>query len=283
MSNNAPNPPALGTPLLINDGTGAFADQVNNVYFISYSSIHHPDDNIGNQSYDGINWFPAANNTDPPSHFVVTVKDFPTDCNFYPVFDLFNGNLFAMAWLESNLVGRLNLKYTDIPVANNLPTTTVTPASAINNKPVNNQQIYIYPNTINSYSNVQTQNIPMSDIYIVDLSGNQFHLDAFMPNPNNRGYALTMPDKIKAIRFSQTFREKITLLAYIGTAITINNTFSLPLSNVALTIYYSNTQRIYQRLNTDVNGKYTVVMQPGTYVFELEINSLSINYTQKFV
>ena len=109
MSDPLPAPPALGSLQLINDGTGAFAGQFNNIYFISYSSIHHPNnsignDNIGNYSTDGSTWTPAGNNTDPPSHFVITVKDFPSDCNFYPTFDLF-GSLFAIAWIETNLVG----------------------------------------------------------------------------------------------------------------------------------------------------------------------------------
>lgn len=272
-------PPGFGDLLLINDGKGAFANQFANIYFISYGSIHHPDDNIGNFSPDGKTWTPTANNTDPPSHFVLTVKDFPGDCNFFPVFDLYD-SMFAIAWLESNPVGRLNLKYSDIPVSIFPPTnpsnTLATPV------PINEETIYIYPNTQNA-AQEQTENVPLSDLEIVDVNGNRFNLDAHMARPNSRGYELTMPNLIKAVRFGQTFHEEKNLQTFLGTAIQEENRISLPLSNIGVTIYYGKTNQIYKRLTTDSKGKFEIVMKPGSYTFELGVNTLSINYSQRFV
>ena len=309
-------PPYFTSVLLINDGNGPFADQFNaNTYFISYSSITHPDDNIGNYSYDAAsNWIPIANNTDPPSHFVITVKDFATDCNYYPTFDLYNNN-FAAAWLETNNVGRLNLKYSDLPI-NPIPIPTPTPIPI---GQINPQVVYYYPNISKLQSNkssqslpfvqptVGNQNITLYDFTMVDLNNNVYNVDAFMTNPNNRGYEVNLPTEIKCVRFGQTFRETTTVQGFLGTAVQEGEygiIESIPIPNVSITIYYGKTSLIYQNnisiitenisglsvttkvnkpITTDRNGKFSVTMKPGKYTFQINVNTPSINYSQKFV
>jgi len=270
-------PPIFGTVTLVNDGSTIFANQFANIFIAAYSSIHHPDDNIGNYSHDGITWTPVANNTDPPSHFVITIKDFTGDCNFYPSFDLYN-NMFAMAWLESNPVGRLNLKYAE-SIVHNPPTTVPLPNQTTYTA---RQNVYIYPNALNAAQNVQTENVPMNDIQIVDINDNVFNLDIFT-NPNNRGYQLAMPAPVKALRFGQVFRQAQILMGFIGSALQANTTLSIPLANIDVTIYYGKTQLVYQRVSTDASGAFTVPVKPGKYTFEITINTLSINYSQKLV
>jgi len=263
----------------INDGEEAFIGVYNGFYLAVYASLIFPADSIGNFSLDGINWTPAANNTDPPSHFILIIKDFLTDSTYYPTFDMWNNN-FGMAWIENNPLCRFNLKYNDIPP--NVPVTIPSPPPPF----TGSQQIYIKPNIGNVRSSTKTQNIPLNDIIITDQSGGEFGLNAFPANnPIPMGYEMTLPQTIKSVKFSQTFRENSTVGCQIGTAVqagTPTTPFipSYPLPNISVTIYYGETQTVYASVTTDSNGKFSLDMKAGNYVFEIFITSPSISFYQ---
>ena len=281
-SSPAPIPPIFQDLLLLNNGEFIFAGQFNNSFYALYSSDIAPDDVICNFSNDGYVWTPASNNTDPPSHYIATVKDFPTDCNFYPVFNSFN-NSFAVAWLETSPVGRLNLKYNDASLTSNSNSGNTSinggaPLPIFNPNTINMQPIYVYPNIVNVNNNVNTQNIDITDLTIYDINGDYFKLDILETIKN--GCELTMPYPISSISFSQTFRRGNTLKGFLGTAIQSDNNMIIPISNVAITIYYGSTNMVFQRILTDINGKFSFLIKPGRFTFQILVNTPSITYSQ---
>lgn len=282
-------PPSITSFELINDGEEAFVGMYNNFYFAAYASLIFPADSIGNYSRDGITWTPAANNTDPPSHFVLVIKDFATDCTYYPSFDMWNNN-FGIAWIENNPLGRLNLKYNDIPSNGNNNNNGNTPTTPSSGAAVGNEQIiFVRPNRVNVYEPEKTQSIPLNDVIITDQLNNAFNLNIFeINNPLPLGYEMTLPKVIKSVKFSQVFREHSKLECLIGTAVqastvTTDAIPSYPLANISVTVYYGTTDAVYKSVQSDSNGKFTLDMKPGNYVFEIFVTSPSITFSQKFV
>ena len=214
-------------------------------------------------------------NAHPPSHFITTVKDFSTDCNFYPVFNTYN-NMLAVAWLENNAVGRLNLKYSD--AVSNPSVTPVVPGIG-----VNNQTIYIHTNIKNVELYADTQNTIVDSVDILDYSGNKFTLNTLTVSQNNGYEVENLPGEFKSVRFQQTFRQTQILNGFVSQAAQPDSTIQIPISSVIITIYYGKSNQIYQSFSTDVNGKFSVKMTPGNYTFEINVSDPSITFSQKFV
>lgn len=275
-------PPDISSIMMINDGKQGFVAPFRNGFVASYVSDGIPTDIIGNYSYNGQTWTPAANNTDPPSHFIEAIKDLSQDCVFYPTFDEFGDN-FSFSWLENTPYGKLNLKYADVLVPRGLNTF---PASGAHNKIP--QEIYIHPKVVSLNQTEKTQNIPMSDIKIIDISNDELNIDTYQVS-NRRGYNFYLPDQVKSVLFTQFFREagtiecNITTAPIAGTA-TTNEIAPKPISNFVVNVYYGKTTfRLLGSYQTDINGVFQITMKPGNYTFELPISTNSINFSQKLL
>ena len=279
---NFPPPPNINNLVPINDGKEGFSAQYSNMYYVMYSSLPGPSDIIGNSSVNTVHWNPAENNTDPPSHMILAIKNPIYDCAFFPVFDTFN-NTFSMAWIENNIIGRLNLKYIEyVPNAN----TTTPPVSAVTNGP---QTIFVRPNKTSIRENSKTQNIPLSDIYVTDPLGNAFDLNVFHQNNLPFGWEMILVNGVKSVKFIQSFkRAGGTLKCLMGTApeagtATTSPIPSIPLANVQVNVYYANTNLLLGTFYSDVNGKFEVPLKYGDFMFEIIVNHPSIYFTQIFV
>jgi len=272
--------PNIGSLMLVNDGGQGWGDQVNNVYFVGYKSDPENTDIIGNFSANQLTWTPALSGTDPPSHYVFAVKDFTSDCTFYPAFNSFNG-YFAMAWLETTPTGRLNLKYTDVPQGPNAPPiNNQLPAPENNNS---NQNIfYAYPRILSVLKQEKYDNIPLTDIMVKDIMGNTFKLDT--GNIKSRGGTLNMQYPVQSFNFTQTFRQlKNNITGALTTLPTQANDFTTsPLPLIAINIYFGHgTNLLKQRLTTDEKGMYSITLPAGQFTFEIISQNTSINVAQQ--
>lgn len=271
------SPPIIQSIEYLRDGKEGFTSQFENIFISSYVTNETPTNIVGNYSTDGINWFPNGSNT----NIIETIKDFSSDCVFYPVFNQYEEN-FSIAWLENTPIGTLNLKYADLPMSK----------SIINIIPDNHikvpQLIYIRPDVNDVDNNLITQNIPLSDILITDASNDEFTLDGFTPTAKY-GFELRMPDNIKKITFTQNFRQSGKTEIRIGTApqggIAGKNAIaSLPLGNFNVNIYYGkNTNTLFGSFQTDMNGIFQVHMNRGNYTFEIDVITDSIKFSQKLL
>jgi hypothetical protein len=273
-------PPALGAIQLVNNGSQGFASDSNGSYFVAYKSDTLVTDIIGNYSGDGTTWTPALNGTDPPTHFLFIQKDFPTDCAFYPVVGEYQG-YFAMAWLESQPTGRLDLKYSDVPQSIMAPPPIPAPGLST---PISNQNtFFVYPRILIVETGEQTENIPLSDITVVDLLGNTFKID--INQAKHRGLELTLPAPAAAFRWTQNFRIKSGIISGTLTSIpTQVNSFSTsPLAGVAMNIYYGHNGMLYRRVTTNDKGQYVIPVQNFEYTFEVQTGDLSINVNQRLI
>jgi hypothetical protein len=270
-------PPSIAAFNLVNDGNEGSTAFVNEWYFTSYQSQSESTDIIGNYSGNGTNWIPALNNTDPPSHLQFITKAFSFDCAFYPVINNYN-NLFAIAWLESTPTGRLDLRYTDGITGNVMPSQPpAVPSETLTNF------LYVYPRSVTVTEGEKTENIPLSDITIVDTSGAEFKID--LAQSIHGGLELSTQYPIRAFKWTQAFRQRHNTV--IGTLTTIptqaNGFTNAPLSNIAMNIYYAHTGLLVTRLTTDEKGYYKFETNAYEYTFEIESANISINVNQRLL
>jgi len=269
-------PPINGIQL-VNDGQQAFGDLVGSDVLVAYSSISYPEDIIGNQSISetGI-YYPAIPGTDPPSHFVLVTKDFTTDCTYFPVFGVFEGK-FCMAWIENNPVGRVNLKYSDIPIVNTgaggYPPPPGTPA----NPSVGSNKFYFYPN-IKNFINQHFMDADFSQFQMLDIYGNIFDLDT--TQSINRGVEIIMPGQISKLRFTLRMKLPSTIMKFQLTTAPSGQTGYVitPLSGVATTIYKKGDFNPYARVFTNSQGAFLVDLVNTEYIFEVEINNFNFSF-----
>lgn len=273
-------PPPIGNILLVNDGQQGYADQVGNFFYVGYKSDTEPTDVIGNYSADGITWTPALSGSDPSSHFVFAIKDFPGDCAFFPVFDLYNSS-YALAWEESQPTGIVNLKYTDISVQGNTTTPPVTSITTNPSNPVNQSTFYVYPRITLVGQSVSTENASLSDIIIRDIAGNKITIDT--TKAYRRGVDLTLPAPVASFSWTQSFRQNSQVNGTLTTIPTQPTFFGNPLPNINIKIYFGTTRILKQTITTDIKGYYSVNLNAGRYTFEVESGNTSVNVSQQLL
>ena len=264
--------PRLGTLQLINDGDQPFATEVGSNFLVIYASNSAPKDGVGNISADGFSWTPPASGTASTSHFMMIQKDYTNDCIFYPVAGTFNDRL-ALAWLEDQPTGRLNLKYSDVPVnyAPGAQPPTIQPPSNF----AAPTTFYFYPQVQYIQSHEQTSSIPMSDITVVGTDESTFTID--LKQAMKKGIEVTMTTPIAKIRFTQTFREPTNVVqGQLTSLYTSVSQTAAPLPNVGISIYAGKTNRnLYQRVYTNAQGIFNVTLQNLEYLFEIDVNNLN--------
>lgn len=272
--------PPIKLTKLVSQGAQSSADIQNNNYLVLYKNMTEPDNILGNINQGGnlINWIPPLGQTGIVQQIVI--KDFNTDCVFWPTFDTWNtplGLFFGVAWQENMPNGRLNIKYIDYPTMTQ--TVSGTPSVSAPNS------IYIYPSIVKTLAGVKTSNIPLNSIKTVDINNNVFNLDGYADYVN--GYEFSLPVGIQKVQFVQTFRQPNSVIQ--GTLTTapgqsLAGSLSLiPLSAVPINIYYGTTSMVFKRLFTDVNGQINVTIPPGLYTFEIVVLYDSMSYQQIYL
>lgn len=276
--------PLILQPLLVNDGGQPWFAQVGGIYFVGYRSNPENTDIIGNYSFDGKVWFPAIPNTDPPSHFLYVTKDFPSDCAFYPAFDQY-GTLFGLAWLETQPTGRLDLKYVDTNQSvSGTPTGPLPSGNPTGASDRVQSTFYVFPRITKVEATERTENMPLSDITVIDTHDNFFKID--LNEAIHRGLELSLDYPIKAFRFTQKFRQLSNHV--VGTLTTIptqDNGFTTnPLPAVGINIYRGHqVNYLLARLITDEKGFFSIDLPNQEFTFEIETQNLSINVNQRIL
>jgi hypothetical protein len=269
-----PLPPIKNTQS-VNSGATSFADIKLNRYWVMYKSNGVPDQIQVNTASlaASATWFPTLNqNTQTQS---VVIKDVNNDCVWQPNFDVWN-NLFAVAWLENNYLGTINVKYIDFPVA--APFEINGPGG----------QMYIRPNILRSGPLVATENVPLDNLYIVDVNSNKFDLSSY--EDLTRGFEFDMLAQPQFVRFVQTFRQPGSIVnGLVQTAPSETQADGYfggyPLIGIPINVYYGATNdKLYTRVLTDAYGQINITFPiPGIYLFEIELLNNSIHYLQRFL
>jgi hypothetical protein len=284
-------PPLVNVELISINGINSYADYQLNNYFVFYDDFSSNGISV-NYSPNQTGWTLNSSNA--------INKEHTADCTFNMAFDIF-GNYFDMVWQETTPAGILNIKYSDFPIVSN---------GSIDNNPGNNNlffsgsngilepvpalfplnnsavmiqngssPIFVYPN-LSVENNFGTENIPFDEISIKDASGMSFNINSYLLENPNIGVGLSLPYSAQSASFVQEFRQPNSQINIFLTTVDTATEISLPLQNYPINIYQGTSQNIYQRIFTGIDGKVSIVLQPGQYTFEYDLLETSINFQQ---
>lgn len=93
---------------------------------------------------------------------------------------------------------------------------------------------------------------------------------------------MTLLAPIFSFRWSQTFRQKVNQVSGILTDIPRieNDYFTTPLPGMNINIYYGHSNILFQRIQTDSKGRYSLELADKEYIFEVETQNISIIVNQ---
>jgi hypothetical protein len=266
-------PPLQNLTLVSTDGAYSYADLQLNTYFAFYGNTNNSGIISYNYSLDQIDWQSNDSNAINQSNI--------NDCVFNSAFNVFN-NYFNLAWQESNPSGTLNIKFVDIPIVNQQLISnqnTLNPNQTITYSQ-NLAPLYVYPN-ISVSNNFKTQNIPFSNIEIIDESGSSFNLNTYNNANFGKGAFINTQYSPQSVSFIQEFRQPNSVINILLTTVATASQAKSPLSGYPINIYRGSVDKhLYQRIFTGVDGKVSITLQPGQYTFEYDLLETSIDFQQ---